>query len=53
MFFTGFALCIWDYSNSKQVKQYAENLTAKLQNSNYKSHLIWVILIGNNIEKTA
>jgi len=40
--------CIYDdYENSKQkAKQFTENLTAKLQNSNQNSSFTWVSLIG-------
>jgi len=40
--------CVYgDYFNSKQkAKQYTENLTAKLQNSNQNSTFFWVSLIG-------
>ena len=40
-------LCIWWLLKSKQkAKQYTENLSAKLQNSNQNSSFSWVSLIG-------
>lgn len=37
---------VWDCWNSKQrYKQYKQNLTAMLQNSNKNSHLSWISLI--------
>ena len=49
MHVTAFALCILDYSNSKQkAKQYTENLITKLQLkiNKKKNPLSWVSLIG-------
>ena len=39
--------CVYgDYWNSKQAKQYTENLSAKLQTQNQNSTFSWVSLIG-------
>jgi len=46
MFFATLFCVYGDYQNLKQkAKQYTENLTAKLQNSNQNSTVSWVSLI--------